>query len=189
MWCFPLTKQLVWRFWQSLEWCVQLNFAICSWVKKEEKMSRKTHLAAFVLYYVLMMSLENWWADEVVEANCFLFMQSVSWRPSAWKFGEEQSRKYFQFCSLLWGQRCICSTCVSFSGLNALAKCQDAMLSKHTNTLTATTFRPWKQKAQHLESVITPSVCPILYSANKTVKLWVCLTSLVTCRWPWCYAK
>ena len=25
-------------------------------------------------------------------------------------------------------------TCVSFSGLNALAKCQDAMLSKHTNT-------------------------------------------------------
>ena len=47
--------------------------------------------------------------------------------------------------------RCITgagSTCsvgsarLSFSGLNALAKCQDAMPSKHTSTPTTTTFRP-----------------------------------------------
>ena len=34
--------------------------------------------------------------------------------------------------------------CMSFSGLNALAKCQDAMPIKHTNTPTTTTLRPRK---------------------------------------------
>ena len=45
------------------------------------------------------------------------------------------------------------------------------------------------ETAQHLESVITPSCVSILYSADKTVTWWARVTSLVTCRWQWHYAK
>ena len=67
-----------------------------------------------------------------------------------------------------------CCRCmyVFFSGLNALAKCQDAMPSKHTSTLTTTTFRPWKQNSTTLRvSDHTINAFPFLYSTNKTVTL------------------
>ena len=72
---------------------------------------------------------------------------------------------------------------MSFSGLNALAKCQDAMPSKHTNTPTTTTFRPRKRKSTTLRvSDHTINAFPCLHSTNKTVTLLVRVTSLVTCR-------
>ena len=61
---------------------------------------------------------------------------------------------------------------MSFSGLNALAKCQDAMPSKHTSTPTTTTFRPRKRKSTTLTvSDHTINAFPCLYSTNKTVTL------------------
>ena len=56
---------------------------------------------------------------------------------------------------------------MSFSGLNALAKCQDAMPSKHTQAHRQPQHLDHKnERAQHLESVITPSmrfqVCVLL---------------------------
>ena len=59
---------------------------------------------------------------------------------------------------------------MSFSGLTVLAKCQDAMPSKHTSTPTTTTFRPRKQKSTTLKvSDHTINAFPRLYSTNKTV--------------------
>ena len=72
---------------------------------------------------------------------------------------------------------------MSFSGLNALAKCQDAMPSKHTSTPTTATFRPRKRKSTTLRvNDHTINAFPSLYSTNKTVTLLVRVTSLVTCR-------
>ena len=141
VWCFGWQNNLCGisgKVWSDV---VQLSFAICSWVKKREKMSRKTHMAAFVLYYFLMMSLENCWADEVVEASCFLFMQSASWRPSSWKFGEEQSGNISSSALCCGGRG-------AFVALVCLVRMP--LLSKHTNTLTTTTFRQWKQNSTTL---------------------------------------
>ena len=57
--------------------------------------------------------------------------------------------------------------CMSSSGLNALAKCQDAMPSKHTNipTTTTTTFRPRKRNSATLrvsDHTISAFPCCIL---------------------------
>ena len=54
-----------------------------------------------------------------------------------------------------------------FSRLNALAKCQDAMPSKHTSTPTTTTFRPRKRNSTTLRvSDHTINAFPLLYSTN-----------------------